>query len=400
MTKNFFWTGINNKGQTCKGVLRISSEHHLQKALLNKGIILLKTRKIATPSFLIKPNYTTELIYFFSGLSVFLNSGINLVDSLTLLSTKKSLKRIKVPIENIIEDLKRGLSFNESLTKYADTFSTIIVHMINVGEMSGELALICSHISDYLSRKESFSKKIKKALLGPILTFTISIIITLLIFVFIIPRFEFLLTSLGKPLPSITKFMFLISSYINSIFLFYFLTSVVAITLFSGMFLRDKKYKKLRDQILLHIPFIGPLRHLLDLIRFTRSFAVLHSCGVPIIEALNLSGLVVKNLFFRDKILALAELIKNGSSVEMSMKSLGTAYFPSELVAIVSVGENSDNLSSMLERAGLLLEKDLDYILNTFVTILNPLVMIFLGVLITALMLAVYLPIFNLATSI
>lgn len=395
--KRFVWEGISASGKPCHGKTLAQGESELKTILLRQGIALtsfsLGSKRAPVWRRRIK-NSTIE--YFFSSISILLESGIDLLNVLKILWTKNSLKSMRNLIEYIIRDIEMGLSFSNSL-KNQKVFSNMVVQTIMVGEVSGELGKSCYKVSNYLLKKRLFSKKIKQALLPSIITFSISLLLVLGVFIFIIPRFESILLSMGRPLPNITKMIFNISK--NTAFIFMFTVFLLITFCVIGLLRKSKKYAIKIDKVLLKIPILGLLFHGVDLVRFVQALSLMHACGVNVLGSIFYSKLVINNKFFRHKVSELELFIKEGYTLEDSMIRLNK-YFSAELVAIISIGERCDDLTTMLSRAEKILEEDLDRSLYTITSFINPTIMVLLGLFVLILIAAIYAPIFTLASGI
>jgi len=315
----------------------------------------------------------------------------------TLIYSLKSLQpSIKnLPLDIIIKDIENGKQFHEALNKHP-MFNEMFCKIIRIGELGGHLESVCKNISDYLYKQQIFKNKVKQALILPVITLILAMMLIFVIFIFVIPHFEFILISLGKPLPRITQFIFLISRYFVSLNLFFFMGFGLFILLYK-IIIRKLKYRELRDQFVLVIPVVGNVTHLYDLIMFTRYLSILLSCGMPLLVSISYSKDIIKNLFFRNKISLLIEDIRNGVSMFSAMEK--ESCFPYKLITLVSVGEGSGNLARMLDKAGLVFEVDLNKVLDVITNMVQPAMIIFLGLVIMLMIISIYIPIFGISSS-
>jgi len=193
------WQGINQNGKKFSGIQYAASELELKNNLLEQGIALTKLKKVK-----ITGSFIQEQIYLFSSLSVLLDSGLSLVDSLMLCREKPALKRIDDALHTVIQHVQGGYAFWESMQVCDSIFPEFACQVVRVGESTGQLSIVCNQISNYLSMKNSFTRKVKKALLPTLITFIVSLVLIFLVFVLIVPRFHQMLDSVDKPLPTIT----------------------------------------------------------------------------------------------------------------------------------------------------------------------------------------------------
>jgi len=304
-------------------------------------------------------------------------------------------------IEFLIKDLNRGFAFSRALEQQKEVFNLFMVNIVSVGESSGSLSEACKLVADYLEAKLSLKSKLKQAAILPIITLTFAFLIVLFIFIFIIPRFEVLFLDFEQPIPAITQRILSISSLLRSP------SGLIVFTSFLGLFLvtrlffrRSAALNKMKDRMVLKIWFLGNFILLSNLVYFIGALSTLLTAGRPLVDAIAPARPTISNSIIRNKAGFLSVYLNSGKSLGQAMELIGSEYFPEDLVSAVFVGERSGNLHGMLNRVVILFNQDLQSKIGFVATTLQPILIILVGIIIAFIMIAVYLPIFNLASMI
>ncbi len=400
--KKYFWKGLDKFGKNKKGFNFAHSKEHLMNLLLDQGVAVLSARP-EKESIFVALTFSRKIkleqkVFFFSQLAVLVESGVELLKALKVVCRQIKYKKLKNTVLKVIDDVASGDSLSGALEKQGTIFSSFMVHMIRAGENSGKLGLVLKNLSDYLNDRLTLQKKLKKAALLPAITLTFAFFIIWGVFVFVIPQFENIFASMEKTIPPSTQFVLNVSYFLRSqkalIFLFIFL----GLMILAKIFLQQKSIKKLKDKLLLKIYFFRKIILLNDLISFLQVLSMFLKSGISLDKALQHSCKTVKNSYFKRKVFLLTEFVIKGQSLEESLVQIGPKFFPENLVAVVSVGEQLGNLDLMMQKAALVFQEELKNKLYFLATVFQPTLMILLGLLIAFLLLAVYLPIFNMAS--
>lgn len=392
--KKFYWKGLDRFGQNKKGYCFAESKEQLSNLLRDKGVALLSCREEKNRTFSFSNNLTLEQKYFFfSQLAVLIESGVELLVALKVLLRQAKTKKLKNIILQIIESIKSGDSFSIALKKQTPIFEPFIIHMIMAGENSGKLGAVLNNLSDYLNDKILLKNKLKKAALMPLITLVFAVVIILGIFIFVVPQFETLFNSFEKKIPESTQLVLRISHFLRTEKAFYFFIAILFFLLFIKFLFLNKTVKKIRDIILLNFKIFL----LQDLISFLQTNYIFLESGINLDKSLQYSSKTVKNSYFYQKTLMLKELVSKGKSLEEALTEIGPRFFPDNLVAVVSVGEHSGNLDLMLKKAAAFFTDELKKRLHFLTTIFQPLLLMFIGLLVAFLLLSIYLPIFEMA---
>ena len=400
--QKFSWKGIDKGGSNCNGVLFAKSHQDLKEKLLEQGVALsnykeasnFNLNKILKFSRKVRP---IEIINFLQNLSVLLESGIDLLQSLTLVRKQTKDKNFKNIIEQVEQDVGEGQTFAMSLQKQDLVFSKFVIWMINVGEKTGKLDFVLKQLTNFLLVRFNLTKSLKQAAMLPIMTLVFSLLIILGIFIFVVPQFETVFETVGKSLPSSTKFVLKISNFLRSDYIFEYFLLFCAFLIFSFFLFNFRLIKILRDKLLLNIYFLKDIILYFDLISFLSVLSISLKSGIPLKEGLNNSLYTIKNVIFKQKITDLTNLVSQGEPLTDSLKTVGRDLFPESLIIAISVGEQTGNLDVMLEKQLTFFKMELDAKLRIVTSLIQPILMILVGILIATLILSVYLPVFDMA---
>lgn len=413
----YAWQGVNIFGDFKKGKTFARSPEDLDKKIFSINIAIIKYKKLYIQKNGIFGLYSKisqdEKIEFFKQLAVLTSSGIMLKDALSIICDQTKNISFKQAIFEIESQIEAGSNFNDCLAKRPDIFDEISIQIAKIGQETGSFGPSLEKLSNYLQERNNFYKKIKSALTLPAITFSFFLIIIFGIFKFIVPRFEEIFKSTGKQLPEITKIVFSFSHFLDST-LFLYLIIACIITFFaiknfrsqknnSKVFSKNKlnktgKIKKFYDLICVNTPYFGEIYIQTFLVNFLGAISILLKNGVRLVPSIEIAKGSVKNSVINKKIENLELDVYSGSSFSQAMIDYGDKFFPQELIAVVKIGEETATLELMLDRASQMYWQKVSRAFLFFTTIFQPLIMIVLGLLITLLVFAIYLPIFGLAS--
>jgi type IV pilus assembly protein PilC len=399
----YVWKGIDSAGENKKGIIFASSSEHLKNLLLEQNIALFEHKVKKENQFKNFLNFSSKVsleqkVFFFEQLWILINSGVELLKALQLVGKQTKSKKLNQITSQLSNDIQKGEAFSAALQKYNAIFSPTTIYLTKAGENSGQLGFVLEKISQHLKRQLKLKKRLKQAATMPMITLTFALLIVWGIFMFAIPQFETLFNSMGGQIPSTTKTIINISHFLQSNnFLFLFIGFCLSATLIKPI-LKKQTFQKIKDFFVIKIIFINKLYILYDLISYLQTLALCLKSGIPLKESLESASKGIKNRYFRQKTEQVAQQVTKGESLENSFSQAGEKYFPQNLIAMVSVGEQSGNLDQMLEKTTNIFEQELNNKLRLFETIFQPILMIIIGLVIAFLMLAIYLPIFNMAS--
>lgn len=405
------WTGIFQNGTSCHGKLEAESSTHVQEILLSKNIALLSCSPAITFNILkfkkfegllgyeifAKKITFAQLLPFFEHMNILVKSGIPLLSSLKISGQQLATQQLQATIKEIVHNVERGESLAHALQKHPATFTLFITHLIGAGEQAGKLSLVFENLSLYFKRRIELEKKIKQATLLPFITLGFALCIFIIIFALIIPQFSTLFTALNKPLPAITKTVLAISACFTTNILLIFFTLLILFVFLAKKALRISRINHYKDALVLKIPLISSIVLLTNLVRFLRIVSMFLKSGITLTTALEKAAKSIDNTVLQANIEAAHHAVMQGKSLEQAFSTKNN-YLPTELIALMSVGEQTGTLELMLDKAADFLQDKLSTQLELLTTVIQPILLIITGIIVAGLMLAVYLPIFGMAS--
>lgn len=401
LTKNsyFVWSAISKEGKKYSGEIQASSISFAKIKLKEQGLIpitLTKKRKKIRHYFNKKIS-ALDIALFFRQLATLISSGIPIVQSCEILRQSQEKDSLRILINSIKTEIEAGKSLVSGLQNFPRHFDSLICNLIYAGEQTGTLEIMLKRIATNKEKALQFKNQIKQALFYPTLILVVAIMVTIIMLMFIVPRFAELFQSMHGQLPIFTQLIVNLSNYlVENIWLDllpFFLGAVSVI-----YFKKSASFRNKIDHILLKIPIFNTILKKIILARFTRSLAITFAAGVPITEALLLIAETSGNNDYTKAIIALQTHIASGQQLHLTMHK--NPLFPALSVQMIKVGEESGTLEHMLEKVAELYENDINHLVVNLSHSLEPLIMIILGVLIGSLVIAMYLPIFKLGTII
>ncbi|MBV9576663.1 MAG: type II secretion system F family protein [Gammaproteobacteria bacterium] len=336
-----------------------------------------------------------DIVVFWRQFAALLTANVSIIQICDIL--EKSQRKIVfcLLIKEIKRELLRGKNLFQSLCRHTIYFDELTCHLIRIGEHTGKLDLILCTIADHQEKMMLFRKKIKKALFYPCIITIVTLALTFFMFMFVVPRFADLFKDSITPLPLVTMWIFFISEQLNQHFLFILFVLLIITLIFYLHFPRLLKNKL--QHIAKQLPLISTCLHKITLARFARNLSIAFSTGIPIKEALQLSMSKQIDEKFTQAITLLTNKINAGLSLHHAMTTL--TDFPDIMIQMIKIGEETGMLDQMLNKTADFFESEIDLLLDQLGLLLEPLIMIILGVLIGGLVVSMYLPVFNLGSA-
>ncbi|MFC1842258.1 type II secretion system F family protein [Candidatus Dependentiae bacterium] len=396
----YYWRGVNIFGDMKKGKAFARSVNDLDKTLFSRNIAIISCKNSKIRRFFNKISQD-NIIHFFRQLAILLDAGVRLPDALMILCNQARNMRLKQVIFLLELDVLEGFSLSKALSKQAQLFDAMIIQIVQVGQESGNLGACLHQLSDYLQERRAFYKKIKSAAILPLITLAFFFMVTFAIFAFVVPKFADVFASIGKDLPPLTKTILRVSEFLRSnLFLFalVFTGSLLVLTKKYLVYFKCTKIKRAIDKACINLPFLGEIYRNSFLVHFLRSISMLLKSGVRLVPAIYIAKSSIKNSVIKSQVCKLEQDVYAGSSLSQSMVDYGDILFPQDLVSVVKVGEETGQLHVMLDKAADMYWQKISRSILFFTTIFQPLLMIMLGLLITLLIFAIYVPIFGLAS--
>jgi type IV pilus assembly protein PilC len=394
----FLWEGKDKKGNRVKGRGLAKDEMELKADLRRQGIAASRIRK-ERQWFKGEGKVNAEDIAIFSRqLATMLTAGIPMVQSFEIIGVGHDKPAMQKLVLSIKQDIETGNALNQALAKHPLYFDDLFVNLVEAGEHAGALETVLEKIATYKEKTEALKKKIKKALFYPAAVLAVAVIVTVVLLLFVIPQFESLFKGFGADLPAFTQFVVNLSRWMqNSGWMLLFVVGGV-VGIFSYFYKRSRPMRQFIDRMSLQIPVIGPILKKAAIARFARTLATMFGAGVPLVEAMKSVSGATGNIVYQDAVLRMRDEISTGMRMQRAMENTG--LFPNMVVQMIAVGEESGSLDEMAGKVADFYEADVDAAVDGLSSLLEPLIMVILGVLVGGLVVAMYLPIFKLGAVI
>jgi type IV pilus assembly protein PilC len=338
-----------------------------------------------------------DIVIFTRQLGTMIDAGLPIVQCLDILAEQADNKNFRKIVRQLKEDVESGSTFTESLRKHPKVFDDLFVNMIAAGEVGGILDTILQRLSEYLEKSMKLKAKIKGAMIYPVTIITVAVGVTGVLLIWVIPVFSELFSSFGQDLPAPTQFVINLSNFTIAYFP-YIVATFVAIVVAIRQFYKTENGRLRIDQLTLQFPIFGDLLRKSAIARFTRTLSTLVSSGVPILDALLITAKTSGNKIVERAILATRTSISEGNSIAEPLTQ--SKVFPPMVCQMISVGESTGALDSMLQKIAEFYEDEVDNMVANLTTLMEPMVILFLGVIIGGLVISMYLPIFKLGSVI
>ena len=396
------WEGKTAKGAVKKGEMEAPGEAAIRIHLRQQNIIPTKISskgkeiRISLPFFKQKVKQRSVAV-FTRQLATMIDAGLPLVQSLDILSSQQENKVFKNVIRQIKEDVEGGSTFAGALTKHPSAFNELFTNLVVAGEEGGILDNILNRLASYIEKSEALKKKVKSALIYPATIIGVAVIVVMILMIFVIPVFESMFKSAGQSLPLPTLIVLAMSKLIKKYVLIFIPAFVLLIYLFKKYY-QTQSGRAVVDSLLLKLPVIGMLLKKIAVARFSRTLGTLVSSGVPILDGLSIVSRTSGNKTIETAILNARASIREGETIADPLSRSG--IFPPMVIQMIAVGESTGALDSMLSKIAEFYEEEVDVAVANLTSLLEPFLMMFLGVVIGGVVIAMYLPIFNMSSAI
>jgi type IV pilus assembly protein PilC len=395
----FSYQARDAAGRIVSGIQEALNEDNAVTSLMSRGLMVLSLQRKATASHSRRKSTNvkeTDLVLFTRQLSTMVEAGISLVQALTALYEQADPKRqgaLRAVVSDITARVQGGETFHESLAKHPRVFNRLFISMVKAGEHGGLLAEILDRLAGFLEASARLRKKVKSAMTYPVIVVCIAFAITTFLIVRVVPIFGEIFADFGAKLPAPTQFLIDVSNFVRGEW--YFLVAGIGGAIFGvRAFLRSTRGKQLWDRWKLKLPVFGPLVHKICMSRFARTFAQLIRSGVPILEVLDIVGGSSGNHVVETAIKEVGADVEKGDnlSVSLSRKSI----FPPMLLRMVAAGEATGKIDTMLEKMADFWDEEIEAMLDALTSLIEPMLIVFLGVIVGGIVIAMFLPIFKL----
>ncbi len=396
---DFIWQGFDKSKNKSKGEIPAKTEVIARMELRRQGYQVTRIRKKSKPLFARVQKITPADIAIFSRqLATMLKAGVPLVQAFDIIGKGHENPSMQQMLLKIKVDLESGDTLAESLKKNPLYFDELFCNLVEAGESAGVLETLLDKIATYKEKTESMKKKIKKALTYPIAVIIVAFIVTAILLLFVVPVFEDLFKSFGADLPIFTRMVVDMSKTLKQVW-WLILGIIIAVTyIFIYFKQRSKTFNRYLDRTLLKIPVIGTILNKSAIARFSRTLSTLSAAGVPLVNALNSVSGACGNIMYCEAVLKMREEVATGQRLQFAM--LQTMLFPHMVQQMIAIGEESGSMDAMLAKVADFYEEEVDNLVDNLSSLMEPMIMVVLGVLIGGLVVAMYLPIFKMGAAI
>jgi type IV pilus assembly protein PilC len=392
---SFAWEGRDKRGARIKGKSLAPDESALRAELRRQGIApsRIKKQRSSSRGGKVTPG---DIAIFSRQLATMLAAGIPLVQAFEIVGNGHEKAQMQKLILDVKADVEGGTSLHEALGKHPLYFDDLYVNLVEAGEQAGALESLLDKVATYKEKTEALKKKIKKAMFYPAAVLVVAVIVTVVLLIFVIPQFESLYKGFGADLPAFTQMVINLSRFVQRDGIY---IAVVLAAIGWAFFYFKKRSKALReilDRVILKLPVVGPILNKAAIARYARTLSTMFAAGVPLVEALDSVAGATGNIVYENAVLKMRDEVSTGQRLQRAMEATG--LFPNMVNQMIAVGEESGSLDEMSGKVATFYEAEVDNAVDAMSSLLEPLIMVILGVLVGGLVIAMYLPIFKLGS--
>lgn len=401
--QSFQYSGINHQGKRLDGVVLGADLKEAQSELLKMGIEVINLEpkrqfgfsgiKIFSSKKKIKQK---DILLFTRYISTMLTAGLPIVQALDIISKDQDNPSVKEMVVNIRNNIAGGKTLAESFHLYPDQFNEMYCNLISSGEKSGTLEKILKRLGNYLERSENLKRKVKKAMIYPIAILTVAFGVSLVLLIFVVPQFDKMFSSFGAQLPLFTRMVVNLSNFLRTYWWLILGASVGGIWGLRRFIKQSEPAQYLIDRYILKIYIVGSVTQKSIVARFARTLATTLEAGMPIVESMKAMALIMGNKIYSKAILDICNDVVSGKQLSVAMAS--TNLFPNMAIQMIAVGEASGSLAEMLNKVADYYEEEVNAIVDNLSSLLEPVIMVVLGVIVGGFVVAMYLPIFKIGS--
>jgi len=397
---DFIWEGLDKTKTKTKGEISARNETVAKVELRRQGYRVTKIKKKSKPLFSPrqKPITSGDIAIFARQLATMLASGIALVQAIDIIGKGHENPSMQAMLLSIKFDIEGGDSLAESLKRRPLYFDELFCNLVEAGEHAGVLDTLLAKIATYKEKTESMKKKIKKALTYPIAVVVVAFIVTAILLLFVVPVFEDLFKSFGADLPSFTRMVINMSKWLQE-WWWVVLGIVVGSSYVFGYFKkRSRAFNHFLDKVLLQLPVVGLIINKSAIARFARTLSTMSAAGVPLVEALQSVAGACGNIIYAEAVMKMREDVSTGQRLQFAMQQ--TNMWPHMVQQMVAIGEEAGSMDAMLAKVADFYEEEVDNLVDNLSSLMEPIIMVILGILVGGLIVAMYLPIFKMGAAV
>jgi type IV pilus assembly protein PilC len=392
----FNWEGLDKKGKKAQGVTEAISVAYVNAMLRRQGINPTKVRKQTKSLFQRKKKITPKDISVFTRqFATMVQSGIPIVQGIEIVSKGHENPSMQQLLTTVKQDIESGTTLSNALGKHKLYFDALYCNLVQAGEQAGILDDILQKVATYKEKIEAIKGKIKSALFYPAAVIVVAFIVTAILLIFVIPQFESMFKGFGAELPALTQFVVNLSRFMRDYWWVIFGGLGGAVGFIAYTYKRSEKMQHSVDRMILRAPVVGEIVKKATIARYARTLGTMFAAGVPLVESLDSVAGAAGNRVYYEGVMAIKNEVTTGTHLRVAMESTG--LFPNMVVQMVAIGEESGELDKMLGKVADFYEQEVDDAVESLSSLIEPMIMAFLGIVVGGLVIAMYLPIFKLA---
>ena len=396
-TVTYLWEGTDKKGKKTRGEIKAASESMVSATLRRQGITVIKISKQSGMKRG-KAISDKDITLFTRQLATMMKSGVPLLQSFDIVGKGHSNPSVANMLISIKTEVETGSSLSQAFRKYPLYFDNLFCNLVNAGEQAGILDTLLDRLATYKEKTQAIKSKIKSALMYPVTIIVVAFVITAVIMIFVIPAFKELFSSFGANLPTPTLVVMAISDFFVAYWWAIFGIIGGGLWFFFYTWKRSEKLQGFMDRLMLKLPIFGPLVQKATVARFTRTLSTMFAAGVPLVEALDSVAGAAGNRVYYDATKKIQTEVSTGSSLTSAMQNAN--LFPNMVLQMVAIGEESGALDSMLSKVADFFEAEVDTAVEGMSSLMEPIIMVVLGLLIGGMVVSMYLPIFKMGEAV
>ncbi|MCI2263303.1 type II secretion system F family protein [Xanthomonas indica] len=394
----FVWEGTDKRGIKMKGEQIAKNANLLRAELRRQGITPSVVKPKPKPLFGAAGKKITpkDIAFFSRQMATMMKSGVPIVGSLEIIASGHKNPRMKKMVDQIRTDIEGGSSLYEAVSKHPVQFDELYRNLVKAGEGAGVLETVLETVATYKENIEALKGKIKKALFYPAMVMAVALIVTSILLVWVVPQFEDVFKGFGAELPAFTQMIVAASRFMVSYWWMLLLLLIGTIGGFIFAYKRSPAMQHGMDRLVLKVPIIGQIMHNSSVARFSRTLAVTFRAGVPLVEALDIVAGATGNSVYETAVLRMRDDVAVGYPVNVAMKQ--TNLFPHMVIQMTAIGEEAGALDAMLFKVAEYFEQEVNNAVDALSSLIEPLIMVFIGTIVGGMVIGMYLPIFKLAS--
>jgi type IV pilus assembly protein PilC len=392
----FNWEGLDKKGKKAQGVTEAISVAYVNAMLRRQGINPTRVRKQTKSIFQTKKKITPKDISVFTRqFATMVQSGIPIVQGIEIVAKGHENPSVQQLLTTVKQDIESGTTLSNALGKHKLYFDALYCNLVQAGEQAGILDDILQKVATYKEKIEAIKGKIKSALFYPAAVIVVAFVVTAILLIFVIPQFESMFKGFGAELPALTQFVVNLSKFMRDYWWLIFGGLGGGVGFIAYTYKRSEKMQHTVDRLILRAPVVGDIVKKATIARYARTLGTMFAAGVPLVESLDSVAGAAGNRVYYEGVMAIKNEVTTGTHLRVAMESTG--LFPNMVVQMVAIGEESGELDKMLGKVADFYEQEVDDAVESLSSLIEPMIMAFLGIVVGGLVIAMYLPIFKLA---